>query len=64
MFAEGTKTSKDKCLGSVLKLLKMNVSELHWNYERWIFADCTKTSKSECLPVTLKLVKVNVYWVY
>ena len=29
MFAECTKTSKDECLQSVLKLVKVNVSRLY-----------------------------------
>ena len=48
MFAECTKTSKDECLLSVLKLVKVNV------------ADYTKTRKDECLLSVLKLERMNV----
>ena len=48
MFVECTKTRKDECLLSVLKLVKMNLD------------DYTKSRKVECLLSVLKLVKVNV----
>ena len=48
MFGECTKTGKDECLLSVLKLVKINVS------------DYTKTRKDESLLSELKLERMNV----
>ena len=48
MFGECSKTSKDECFLSVLKLVKVN------------FAECTKTSKGECLLNVLKPGKMNL----